>query len=154
MFFIPYWCQHERDVRRVELEFSSGERVGFNAQISEDASRVKRRGKTEDRATIHFLGAGEGASAMVEVDRMDELLAQAQGFIDDRNSRSLDLSFYAHRVMGLYVGGLLSLLVLPWLPLAGIAIVRRVLGRPYWPFDAGSALGGRRTGFRRRDRAC
>ncbi|MBK6728367.1 MAG: hypothetical protein IPG63_14145 [Xanthomonadales bacterium] len=136
LFFIPYWCQHERDVRRVELEFSSGERVGFNAHLSEYANRVNRRGKTEDNATIHFLGAGEGASAMVEVDLMDEVLAQAQGFIDDPQSRALDLSFYAHRVMGLYVGGLLSLLVLLWLPLAGLAIVRRVLGRPYWPFDA------------------
>ncbi len=136
LFFIPYWCQRERDVRRVELEFSSGERVGYNAHLSEADNRVNRRGKTEDNATIHFLGAGEGASAMVEVDRMDEVLAQAQGFIDDRNGRSLDLSFYAHRVMGLYVGGLLSLLVLLWLPLAGLAIVRRVLGRPYWPFDA------------------
>jgi len=136
LFFIPYWCQRERDVRRVELEFSSGERVGYNAHLSEEANRVNRRGKTEDNAAIHFLGAGEGASAMVEVDRMDEVLAQAQGFIDDRNGRSLDLSFYAHRVMGLYVGGLLSLLVLLWLPLASLAIVRRVLGRPYWPFDA------------------
>lgn len=136
LFVIPYWCQHEQGVRRVELEFSSGERVGYNAQLSADANRVNRRGKTEDNATIHFFGNGEGASAMVETGRMDEVLAQAQSFIDDRGSRSLGLSFFAHRVMGLYVGGLLSLLVLLWLPLAGLAIVRRVLGRPYWPFDA------------------
>lgn len=136
LFVIPYWCQHEQGVRRVELEFSSGERVGYNAHLSADANRVNRRGKTEDNATIHFLGAGEGASAMVEIGRMDEVLAQAQGFIDDGGSRSLELSFFAHRVMGLYVGGLLSLLVLLWLPLAGLAIARRVLGRPYWPFDS------------------
>lgn len=136
LFFIPYWCQHERGVRRVELEFSLGERLGYNAQMSEHANQVHRRGDSADNAVIHFLGAGDGASAMIEVGRMDAVLAQVQRFIDDRGSGSLRLSFFGHRGLGLYVGGLLSLLVLLWLPLAGLAIVRRALGRPLWPFDA------------------
>jgi len=137
LFVIPYWCQHEQRAQRVELEVSSGERVGYNAQLSKQANELHRRGYTEDNAVIHFIGEApsEGASAMIEIGRMDDVLAQAQGFIDDPQSSALNLSFYGHRALGLYVGGGLSLLVLLWMPLAGLAIVRRVLGRPYWPFD-------------------
>ncbi|MGQ0800241.1 MAG: hypothetical protein ACT4NL_09040 [Pseudomarimonas sp.] len=139
LFFIPYWRQHEQRVTRVELELSQGERVGYNAQLSADMNRVNRRGRTEDSAVIHFLGDGEGASAMIELGRMDAVLAQTQQFLDDPDSTSLSLSFMAHRVMGLYVGGLLSLLVLLYLPLLGLTLTRLLLRRPYWPFDARSA---------------
>ena len=139
LFFIPYWKQHEGNVQRVELELDDGERVGFNSQLSADANRLNRRGRTEASAVIHFMGELESASAMVEMGRKDEVLQQAQAFLDDRNSTTLSLSFYAHRVMGLYVGSLLSLLVLLYLPLLGLSITRRVLGRPYWPFDEATA---------------
>lgn len=141
LFFIPYYCQQARGVRRIELEFDAGERVGFNSQLSADMNQLHRRGKTEDSAVIHFLtddGSAE-ASAMIELGRMDALLQEAQAFLDDPTRRSLQQSFYAHRILGLYVGGLFSLLVLLYLPLLGLTLVRRVLRRPYWPFDAGAA---------------
>jgi hypothetical protein len=137
LYFIPYWCRQETRVTRVDLEFSRGERVGYNAHLSAHANQVQRRGRTEDNAVIQFIGdaGSDSASAMIEIGRMDAVLAQAQGFIDDPNSSSLALSFMAHRVLSLYIGLPLSLLVLLYLPLLGLAIVRRVLGRPYWPFD-------------------
>lgn len=139
LFFIPYWCQTERRVARIELELHEGERVGYNAHLSEAMNRVNRRGKTEDSAVIHFLGDGEGASVMIEIGRMNDVLAQAQAFLHDSDREALTLSFFAHRVMGLYVALPISLLVLIYIPLLGLTLVRLALGRPYWPFDAGSA---------------
>ena len=134
LLVIPYWRQVESRVNRIEVEIDEGERVGYNAHLSEDMNRVNRRGRTEDSAVIHFRGEGEGASAMIELGQMNEVAAQAQTFLDDPNSQSLDFTFYAHRVIGLYVGLPVSLLALLYLPLLGLAIVRKVLKRPYWPF--------------------
>ncbi|WP_395795181.1 hypothetical protein [Aquimonas sp.] len=55
--------------------------------------------------------------------------------VDGPNSSALKLSLCGHRLLGLTVGDALSLPVLLRLPLASLAIVRRELGRPDWPFD-------------------
>lgn len=135
LFFLPYWQQQESRVSRVELEIDEGERVGYNAHLSKQLNEVQRRGRSEDSAVLHFVGEGDGASAMIEMGQMDDVLAQVQAFLDTRESGHLHLSFFAHRVMGLYIGLPISLLVLLYLPLLGLAIVRLVLKRPYWPFD-------------------
>jgi hypothetical protein len=59
----------------------------------------------------------------------------SEGCIDDPKSSTLTPSCCGHRVLGLYVGDALGLLLMRWLPLASLAIVRRELGRPDWPFD-------------------
>ncbi len=72
---------------------------------------------------------------MIELERMEEVQVKAQTFIDNQESGALPFSFYAHAA-GFYVGGFLSLFALLFPPLLGLAIVRRVLGQPYWPFDS------------------
>jgi hypothetical protein len=137
LFVIPYWCQTQARVTRLELEVFAGERMRYRSDDPAPFNRPNQPRYTEPNATLHFLGDdfGEGASVMVEIGRMDEVLAQAQAFLDDPRSASLSQSFYAHRPFGLYLGLPFSLLVLLWLPLVGLAITRKLLGRPYWPFD-------------------
>ncbi len=135
LLVVPYWRQHEHAVTRVELEFDQGERVGYNTQLSESENRVNRRGRSEDSAVIHFIGDDDGASAMIELGLAEPVLAQSQKFLDDPGQASFSTSFMAHRVLGLYVAGPFCLLVLLYLVLLSLAVTRRVLGRPYWPFD-------------------
>jgi hypothetical protein len=134
LLFVPYYCQHEQAVTRVVLELHKGERVPYNPQLREGMNQAHRRGQTADNAVIYFFGSGEGASVMIAPERMDDVQAQAQTFIDSKVGNTLSFSFFAHSA-GLYVGGLLSLFALLFPPLLGLAIVRRVLDRPYWPFD-------------------
>jgi len=123
---------------RLELEVFAGERMPYRSDDLAPFNRPNQPRYTEPNATLYFVADdfGEAASVMVEIGRMEDVLAQAQAFLDDPRGTSLDQSFYAHRLFGLYLGLPLSLLVLLWLPLAGLAITRTVLGRPYWPFDA------------------
>jgi len=137
LHFIPYYCQHKARVQRIELEVHAGERIPYR---SSDPSPFKRRNEdrhTEPNATLHLFGddLDEGVSLMVEIGRMDEVLAQSQAFLDDPNSTSLRQTFYAHRVFGLYLGVPFCLLVLLYLPLLGLSLTRLALRRPYWPFD-------------------
>ena len=137
LFVIPYWCQTQPRVVRLELEVHDGERIPYRSNDPAPFNRPNQPRYTEPNATLHFYADdfGDGVSTMVEIGRMDEVLAQTQAFLDDPRSASLQLSFYAHRLFGLYLGVPFSLLVLLWLPLVGLAITRKVLGRPYWPFD-------------------
>lgn len=136
LLLIPYWCQREPRVSRIELEVHAGERIPYR---SDDPAPFNRRNQpryTEDNATLFFLSEDftDGVSTMVEIGRMEDVLAQSQAFLDDPRSQSLRLDFYAHRFFGLYLGIAFSLLVLLYLPLLGLSITRRVLRRPYWPF--------------------
>jgi hypothetical protein len=134
LLFVPFYCQQEQGVTKVELELHEGERVGYNPQLSEAMNQSQRRERSADNAVIYFVGSGEGASVMIELDRIDDVQAQAQKFIDSKTGNALSFSFFAHSA-GLYVGGLMSLFALLFPPLFGLAIVRGVLARPYWPFD-------------------
>ena len=134
LLFIPYYCQREQGVSKVELEVHEGERVGYNSQLSKEENQLHRRGKTAPNAIIYFVGTGAGADVMIDVGEMEEVQAQAQMFIDSKQGSTQSFTFYAHNA-GFYVGGFLTLFSLLFPPLFGLAITRRVLDRPYWPFD-------------------
>jgi hypothetical protein len=134
LLFIPYYCQREQGVTKVELEVHEGERVGYNSQLSKEENQLHRRGKTAPNAIIYFVGTGAGADVMIDVGDMDEVQAQAQIFIDSKQDATQSFTFYAHNA-GFYVGGFMTLLSLLFPPLMGLAIIRRLLDRPYWPFD-------------------
>lgn len=134
LLIIPYYCQTEHGVRKVELEVYEGERVGYNSQLSKAENQRHRRGTTAANAIIYFLGTGPGADVMIDLGSMDEVLARAQMFIDGNDDATHAFTFYAHNA-GFYLGIFMTLLASLFPPLIGLTIVRRVLDRPYWPFD-------------------
>lgn len=134
LLFVPYYCQRAQGVTKVELEVHAGERVGYDSQRSAYENQLHRRGTTEANAIIYFVGSGEGADVMIDLGDMEDVQAQAQRFIDAKQGDAQSFVFYAHNA-GFYVGAFMTLLSLLFLPLMGLAVVRRVIDRPYWPFD-------------------
>jgi hypothetical protein len=135
-FVVPYYTQQLTDVSAVRIETYKGVKQGYNAHLSEDQNRPNRRGYSEDNSELVLSNSkGDEVRAPIDASSLETTQRGLEAFIARGEAGEYSVSVVANRTL-FWLSIPITLLTAVYVLIQLLAIMRLLLGNPYWPFSA------------------